>query len=544
MAHDLVGGLPPRAAPARLGRRIDVSWRVHRSHPLAGHHRAVRQDAGDGELRHPCARHFIPGANPAVRAANCARRWLPPAWRPAAFDTRQHDGSARAVGQPGRQSRPGQREAPNPGRSASSSSRSAWPNFRMAVDWTDIRLEGGIRPIGIGGACRLLRQQHVSERACAASARSTAADIAALPPQLSRAPGGRSRQRFRTDLRQPSTVDFEGLIVSAESAIRYGAGRTASFGTKVFYTAKFEETVFAGDEPVDQAGLARHAGIGCDSTWTIGGTGWTSTGRRSGRAPSSVGIAQYDRDCSRQSHPPPTLHDCTLAIDSATSSACSGRRDNVIDKEIPFKALPGGFSGYDPIGRRYFLTVRAILIRELLRSHDRSSRWIRAAHRSPDCQWRQRHCWSVVGSRRRFRSGRRKRSASTRSSRACSSATWRAARCASRGSDRKLTRIAGTTSATSARSRTSSSYAATCASWRRFDFEQLDATGTAQLSTVRAQRRARHCEGSSGGTDSYLVTQMGGIHRRVATHAAERAIRSPTAPMRRPTSRASSASSR
>jgi outer membrane receptor protein involved in Fe transport len=30
---------------------------------------------------------------------------------------------------------------------------------------------------------------------------------------------------------------------------------------------------------------------------------------------------------------------------------------NVLDEEIPLNALPGGFSGYDPIGRRYFLTV-------------------------------------------------------------------------------------------------------------------------------------------------------------------------------------------
>lgn len=306
----------------------------------------------------PCdAAAIDSGPNPAARAANCAAALAAAGVAdPASFDTTN---TTRLISPAG--SQVGNPNLDNE-RAESWSvgvvfQPVAWPNFRMAVDWTDIKLTGGIQAISIGRRVATCYDSNTfPNESCGGFTRYTAADIAALPPSFPARQVGDLASGFEQTYVNLSTIDFEGLIVAAESVFDVGPG-AVSVGTTVFYTSKFEETVFEGDEPVDQAGLrgvpeyAVQFNLGF--RWNHLDVDWQTLWK------SSVDVdVDIDPELLTATRIPSyALHNLTVGYQFSEAVRAQVGAANVFDKEIPLNALPGGFSGYDPIGRRYFLTL-------------------------------------------------------------------------------------------------------------------------------------------------------------------------------------------
>ncbi|HEY0943000.1 MAG TPA: TonB-dependent receptor [Steroidobacter sp.] len=307
----------------------------------------------------PCdSRLITSGPNPSARAANCTAALAAAGVAdPAAFDTRGTTGMFSPAG-----SQVGNPHLDNEIAESWSVGivfqPAAWPNFRMAIDWTDIKLEGGIQPIGIGQrVANCYDSNTFPNAACDGFRRYTAADIAALPPNSPRRQVGDLANGFEQTYINLSTLDFEGLIVSTQSAFDAGPG-SLSLGATVFYTAKFEERMFAGDEAVDQAGLRDvpeySVQFNIGYRWNQLDIDWQTFLWKS-----SVDVSfNVDPEASTASSIPSyALHNLTLGYRFSDAVRAQLGAVNVLDQEIPLNALPRGFSGYDPIGRRYFLTL-------------------------------------------------------------------------------------------------------------------------------------------------------------------------------------------
>ncbi len=306
----------------------------------------------------PCDRRSITsGPNPSARAANCAAALAASGvGDPTAFDTRRTTGLLSPSG-----SQLGNPDLEN--EMAESWSVGivfqpvAWPNFRMAIDWTDIKLDGGIQVIGIERSVENCYDSNsFPNAACGDFTRYTAADIAALPPTFPSRQVGDLANGFTQTYVNLSTINFEGLIVSTEAVFDAGPG-ALSAGTTVFYTAKFEETVFQGDEAIDQAGLrgvpeyAVQFNIGY--RWNQLDIDWQTLWKSS----VDVGVDIDPELLTASRIPSYALHNLTVGYQFSEALRAQLGAVNVLDEEVPFNALPNGFSGYDPIGRRYFLSL-------------------------------------------------------------------------------------------------------------------------------------------------------------------------------------------
>lgn len=308
----------------------------------------------------PCdASAVTSGPNPAARVANCAAALAAAGVAdPGAFDT---DGTTGRVSPAGSQ-------VGNPGLDneiAESWSVGivfqpvAWPQFRMSLDWTDIKLTGGIQSLGIDrqmAAC--YDGASFPNNSCGGFRRYTEADIAALAPSSPPRQVGDLASGFEATYFNVSTVHFQGAILSAESAFDLGPG-AVSLGTAVFYTKKYEEAVFAGDEPVDQAGLRGlpeySVQLNLGYRWNRFDIDWQTLWKSDGDLQADV-----DPEFSQSNHVPSyALHNVTLGYQLTDALRTQIGVVNAFDKDIPLNALPGGFSGYDPIGRRYFMTMSA-----------------------------------------------------------------------------------------------------------------------------------------------------------------------------------------
>lgn len=307
----------------------------------------------------PCdASSISSGSNPAARAANCqAALAAVGVADPAAFDTSGTTGFISPAG-----SQVGNPDLDNE-RAESWSvgvvfQPTAWPGFRMAVDWTDIKLFGGIQAIDITRQMATCYDSTSFPNGCDGFTRYSAADIAALPPSFPSRQVGDLANGFEQTYRNISTVAFQGLIVSAESAFDAGPG-SASVGTTVFYTHKYEETVFAGDEPIDQAGvrgLPNYAvQFNAGYRWRALDIDWQTLWKSA----VDVGVNIDEEFLAANRIRSYALHNVTFGYQFTASLRAQLGAINVLDEEIPFNALPRGFSGYDPIGRRYFLTLFA-----------------------------------------------------------------------------------------------------------------------------------------------------------------------------------------
>jgi outer membrane receptor protein involved in Fe transport len=306
----------------------------------------------------PCdASAVSSGPNPSARAANCAAALAAAGVdNPAAFDVSNTTGLISPSG-----SQVGNPDLDNE-RAESWSlgvvfQPMAWPNFRMAIDWTDIKLIGGIQSIDITRQMATCYDSTTFPGAgCEGFSRYTAADIAALPPSYPSRQVGDLVDGFESTYRNLSTVEFQGLIVSTESAMALGPG-SASVGTTVFYTHKYKETVFAGDEPVEQAGVR---GLPEYSVQFNLGYRWNSLDidwQTLWKSAVDVGVDIDPEFLAANRIRSYALHNVTFGYRFSEALRAQFGAVNVLDEEIPLNALARGFSGYDPIGRRYFLSV-------------------------------------------------------------------------------------------------------------------------------------------------------------------------------------------
>ena len=118
-----------------------------------------------------------------------------------------------------------------------------------------------------------------------------------------------------------------------------------------------------------------------------------------------------------------------------------------------------------------------------------------------------------------------------------SSATWRAARSGNRAWESRQRRIAGTTSARSASSKTCELARARSGELATFDARAARRGRASSAIGCSSAICARVCGDFKWRRHDYLVTQMGGIHRRIATTLLNESSDRGALRTRRPTSR-------
>jgi outer membrane receptor for ferrienterochelin and colicin len=120
-----------------------------------------------------------------------------------------------------------------------------------------------------------------------------------------------------------------------------------------------EVTVFANEETIDQAGLRSTpeyvAQLNLGYHWDRLDLDWQTVWKSSVKTDLDVDPEEYQAT----DIPSYARHNLTIGYRLNDMLRAQVGVMNVLDEEIPLNALPGGFSGYDPIGRRYFLTLFA-----------------------------------------------------------------------------------------------------------------------------------------------------------------------------------------
>lgn len=306
------------------------------------------------------AENFDEGNNPGVRAANCAAALAAVGGSsPQTFDETT-DGASPAGTLSG-----------NP--NLDNETAGSWsigvvyqpgnlPRLRLAADWSDIELEGGIESLGIDelmAAC-YDSVEFPNVDACSSFRRLTAADAAAQPGPTRVA--GDIANGFRTGFINTSTISFAGLTLDAAYSfdLSGGAAGTLDVGARVFHLKEFNRLTFAGAELVESAGLAgvpdyrvnlnvgyawRQLFVDLQAQWT--------------------GSVTFDQEATPEDRPfneigAYTLVNGTLGYAFTDQVSLQIAVSNLFDKDIPFTArIAGEVGSYDAIGRRYFATLRA-----------------------------------------------------------------------------------------------------------------------------------------------------------------------------------------
>ena len=235
------------------------------------------------------------------------------------------------------------------------------PQLRLAADWSNIRLEGGIEDLTVG---QLMLSCYDSPdfpnvSACDQFHRLTAAEAAAQPGPARIA--GDVANGFQTGYINTAKIEFAGLIVEGGYVLELpSVASSLRFGTKLFYMDEFRTTSFAGVPSDNSAGLLgvprvrlnfdigyswRHLDFGLQARWTD--------------------KVVFDRENTVEDLPFNEVDAYTL-LNGSIGYRFSDKVnllvsiDNLTNKEIPFGALVNrAVAQYDLIGRRYFATVRA-----------------------------------------------------------------------------------------------------------------------------------------------------------------------------------------
>jgi iron complex outermembrane recepter protein len=303
------------------------------------------------------AENFDEGNNPGVRAANCAA-------------------ALAAVGGPAPQSFDETTDGASPAGTLSGNpnldneTADSWsigivyqptnlPRLRLAADWSDIELEGGIESLGIGelmAAC-YDSAEFPNVDACSSFRRLTAAEAAAQPGPTRTA--GDLANGFRTGYINTSTISFAGLTLDAAYSFELPAG-TLDVGARVFRLEEFNRLTFAGAELIESAGLVGapdyrvnlNVGYGWRGLFVDLQARWTSS-------------VTFDREATVEDRPfnevgAYTLVNGTIGYSFTDKVSLQIAVSNLLGKEIPYEARVSGLVGsYDAIGRRYFATLRA-----------------------------------------------------------------------------------------------------------------------------------------------------------------------------------------
>jgi len=236
----------------------------------------------------------------------------------------------------------------------------AFPRMRFAVDWADVDLTGGIAPLGPTEQAEFCYDgASFPNVACDGFRRYTAADIAALPPTSPARQVGDLANGFEATYVNVARLHFQGLIGAVETDFDVGPG-TGRVGATVFYTHKLEETVFEGTETLDESGQIdrpkTNVQLNLGYHWRSVDVDWQTLWR------SSV-VTDFDVDPEETTatHVPAYVtHNLTIGYGITDTLRAQVGVVNVTDEEIDLNALAdGGFSVYDPIGRRFFLTLFA-----------------------------------------------------------------------------------------------------------------------------------------------------------------------------------------
>ena len=234
----------------------------------------------------------------------------------------------------------------------------AFPRVRLAVDWADVDLTGGIAPVGPTEQAKFCYDSaSFPNDLCNGFRRYTAADIAALPPTFPDRQVGDLANGFQARYLNVARLHFQGLIAAIETDFDLGPG-VARAGATVFYTHKLEETVLDGEQTLDESGQIDRpktsAQLNLGYQWASVDVDWQTLWRSSVRTAFDV-----DPEESTSTHVPAyATHNLTVGYRITDKLRAQAGIVNVLDEEIDLNALAdGGFSIYDPIGRRYFLSL-------------------------------------------------------------------------------------------------------------------------------------------------------------------------------------------
>ncbi|WP_417460570.1 TonB-dependent receptor domain-containing protein [Kordiimonas sp.] len=313
------------------------------------------------------AQNYNQGPNPSVREANC-RAALAAVGGPAPEDFESTTSAVSAFGV----------QAGNP--NLQNETADSWslgfvfqpeqiPGFRLAVDWSEIKLENGIETLGIGAlmASCYDSENYPNEQACSAFGRLTAAQAAAQPGPT-RATGDVANG-YRTGYYNISSLNFAGLIAQADYSFgikgfggESGEGGTVRLGAHLFYTDKYEQVSQPGSPSIDNAG-------------TVGTPDFRGT-FRAGYSEGPVGVdlqalwtasVVQDQFATIENLPEDVLSigdywrfNGTLRYDVFESLQAQVSVNNIFNKAPPYSAqVTRAFGAYSPIGRTFLFRLTA-----------------------------------------------------------------------------------------------------------------------------------------------------------------------------------------
>jgi outer membrane receptor protein involved in Fe transport len=235
-------------------------------------------------------------------------------------------------------------------------------NFRVAIDWSDISLKGGIQSLGINDLLATCYDSadFPNTAACAKFRRLTAADAAAQPGATRIA--GDIANGFTTGYINVAGIEFAGLIVDAAYTfdLRDDAAGALRLSTKLFYTDKFEIQRLTGAPTDNRVGTVGVPKYRVNTTLGYSLRDFDADLQAIWRQ-STVGdpLATYETTPLNE-YPAYTLVNASFGYRFGDSLRAQLAVANLMDKQIPPAARQSlQFGVFDPLGRRYFLTLVA-----------------------------------------------------------------------------------------------------------------------------------------------------------------------------------------
>lgn len=241
----------------------------------------------------------------------------------------------------------------------------AIPGFRLAADWTDIRLTGGIENLDINSLMSSCYDSvdFPNNSACQSFRRLTAQDIASGNGTggIARAVGDIANG-YTTGFVNTSSLHFAGLIVAGDYNIDVSGAERAMLrlGTKLFYTDRYTLTSFAGELPTEAVGAVNFP------KWRI----QTNVGVTLGNADLDFQVVWRDKtkvdtlatieDTSANDVGAYTLVNGTLGYRVDDRFRFQFIVNNIFDRDVPLAALAYNRHGsFDVLGRSYLVTATA-----------------------------------------------------------------------------------------------------------------------------------------------------------------------------------------
>lgn len=242
--------------------------------------------------------------------------------------------------------------------------------FRLAADWTDIKLSGGIENLAINSllASCYDSSEFPNNSACGSFRRLTAADIASGNGTggINRAVGDIANG-FSTGFVNTSSLHFAGLIVAADYDIAIDrAGDVAGsvpdlrLGTKIFYTDRYSQTLFPGQPTIEAAGAVNFP------KWRVQTNIGTTIGAADidfqilWRSKTKIDPLKTDEDSLVNNVPAYTLVNGTLGFQVDDRFRIQMIVNNIFDRDVPYAAVSyNRYTGFDILGRSYLVSATA-----------------------------------------------------------------------------------------------------------------------------------------------------------------------------------------